>query len=731
MHTSVTLALNPEEVYTEPHMRARTDKAVSEPMNYDNLACPPQSLIDIQNLDRLQFGYPSISTYVPIIHPPDKLLSLDPSWKDCVEGSFAAFDPPKALQPVPAMLSSSRIDDPVVQTTSAAQTAAPKPSLQDPGSPVTTSASPAVSGDPPKDPAGPAKTESVTLPQPSKAGDHSQPPGTSPKPDDPPSQPAKGPSTQGDGPKNPIFVDPASILANPAPTVLFGASGGTTTPLAVAEGDKPSAPLPTVVVDGKSPPDSSNAQPAVNTLPQVSAPPAQQQTPENPVVLGGLSFTPLAEGQGPSPTTALLVEGQTLLQNGPPATIGGNRVLYSAGYVHVGTQSASVPNVASPQREQDPAKSIANGVVFNPIPAASGQPDASPITASVASAGGKAGVVLGSKTVFSGDPAITISGTPVSLGAAGLVVGVVTYSANHGVGSSGEVPVATVGGKTVEYQSGSLAIDGTTLSVGGPAITVSGTPVSLGLSSLHIGNSAVPLPTSYGSGPGRGVPGESPIATVGGQTVQFESGKVAVNGVTLSVGGPPVTVSGTPISLGVSNLLIGTSAVPLPTDDRNDPSMETPVVTVGGQTVGFKSGRVVVGGTTLSIGGSAVTVSGTAVSLGPSGLIVGTGVVPLPTTTGNVIGLGAIILSGLGPIAPTPSVTLMTTGSNALNTSSTIALITSSSSIPAPSSSGASTPSGSRTRTSTGIQARVVLSSFTDLLLGAGSLILWNLFIFC
>lgn len=96
------------------------------------------------------------------------------------------------------------------------------------------------------------------------------------------------------------------------------------------------------------------------------------------------------------------LEGQTLLRNGPPATIGGNRLLSFVGYDHVGTQSAQLPTRAFSQAGQGPTNLFTDGVVSNLIPAASREPAGLPVTAPVALAGGRARVVVGRETVFLG-----------------------------------------------------------------------------------------------------------------------------------------------------------------------------------------------------------------------------------------------------------------------------------------------------------------------------------------
>lgn len=73
-------------------------------------------------------------------------------------------------------------------------------------------------------------------------------------------------------------------------------------------------------------------------------------------------------------------------------------------------------------------------------------------------------------------------------------------------------------------------------------------------------------------------------------------------------------------------------------------------------------------------GGKDVTIQGTVVSLGPSGVVVGGSTVPLTTTTGGG-GLGAVILSGLGPINR-PTTTAMLTSTTSTTNTSTAAIST-------------------------------------------------------
>ena len=157
---------------------------------------------------------------------------------------------------------------------------------------------------------------------------------------------------------------------------------------------------------------------------------------------------------------------------------------------------------------------------------------------------------------------MTVSGTPISLGAAGLVVG------------SSTIPlpassVYTVGDQTFAANPTGFVLGGTSMKPGGPPVTISGTTVSLGSSgNLVIGTNTFALPSSSGS----------PVFTVGGQTFTANPTAINIAGTSIIKGGPGITVSGTPISLGASGLVIGTSTISLPQSTNA-------VFKVGGQTL--------------------------------------------------------------------------------------------------------------------------------------------------
>jgi hypothetical protein len=111
------------------------------------------------------------------------------------------------------------------------------------------------------------------------------------------------------------------------------------------------------------------------------------------------------------------------------------------------------------------------------------------------------GLVIDGQTLAPGGPAITVSGTPISLapGATAIVVGSSTMPIIVGDGNA--PTVLTVGGQTImENPGGAFVIGSQTLAPGGPAITVSGTRISLapGATDIVIGTSTVPILTGVG-----------------------------------------------------------------------------------------------------------------------------------------------------------------------------------------------------------------------------------------
>jgi len=169
------------------------------------------------------------------------------------------------------------------------------------------------------------------------------------------------------------------------------------------------------------------------------------------------------------------------------------------------------------------------------------------------------GYVVEGYTLSPGQPAITISGTIVSLGPSSLVFGTQTYALttpSRDILTPGAV--ITAAGQTFTPNPTGFAVAGTTLREGGPAITISGTPIYLGPSGLVIGTSQTTFQFMATS------PFPITFATDGFTFAAAPTGLV-VNGVETLLPGQALTIGGTVVSLtpGESILLIGSDSITL------------------------------------------------------------------------------------------------------------------------------------------------------------------------
>lgn len=203
--------------------------------------------------------------------------------------------------------------------------------------------------------------------------------------------------------------------------------------------------------------------------------------------------------------------------------------------------------------------------------------------------------LVGSQTLIPGRPAITVSGTPVSLplDATAVVIGDSTVPIHEPASTPA---MLTINGQSFEQLPGSkLLINSQTLIPGGPAITISGTPLSLplGTTAVVIGGSTIPIPNATST---------PVVLEFNGQSYTQISGSGFLIGFrTLVPGGAAITVNGTLVSLGVAatNLVVGTQTESLTTSrglgtiimggfSDNDPSL--PEATGKSNVVGFTGG---------------------------------------------------------------------------------------------------------------------------------------------
>ena len=325
-------------------------------------------------------------------------------------------------------------------------------------------------------------------------------------------------------------IDPANDPANP-PTQLFRI-------FTTIQGHtiQATSPFDAITIDGK--PVARNQD---STL--VPGTPVALR-PNGDFVLGTSTISHLFPAQPLTPTSIFTIESQTvtlssnkllgaattLNANDPGFTIDGTVVSLGSSGLQIGSSVVTpVTSAAVITAAGQPFTILSNGVAIagtiltsnaqaitvggtriSPgtqglVVGTSTLPLPAPTPAQVIAVAGQAatllsnGIIIAGTTLTPNAPGITISGTPISVGPLGVVVGTLTIpltSAN---------PTITVAGQRATVLPHGVIIAGTTLKANGPAITIAGTIVSLGPSGLVVRTSTVPLgggvsPTQDGVG---------------------------------------------------------------------------------------------------------------------------------------------------------------------------------------------------------------------------------------
>lgn len=436
-------------------------------------------------------------------------------------------------------------------------------------------------------------------------------------------------------------------------------------PAVIVQGQRVEQGAPPVTINGKTVQYSSGSVHVGDNAAPV--PPTRQGQHLSPVIVGGLTVTPAPshqnKGEGGNARPVVVVKGQTITENGPPATINGKPVVYSAGSIIAGGTRAAVPTA-------EPGKpvSLVNvaGLSFTPQPIQN-QGNSDSISAAVVAGhtiteGAPAITVNGAKLAYSGG-SIYVNGRAAAFptpepqnpnkGANSVVIdGLTVFPAPAAKGKAvGKASGIAIGGEIITPgPNGVIGIAGTTLSPDGPAVTISGTPISLNPSALVVGGSTYNLPPSATN---------HAVATVGGEIIyQNPNGALIVGQFTLVPGGPPVTISGAIFSLSASGgstaLVVGSSTIPLSAFSPR------PTLNIFGQQVTANAiGEYVIAGKTLVPGGEAITVSGTKISLG-SIMSDGKEIFVVGSSTSTIL---ATTTTGTGGPGSQPSNGLRPTGS--------------------------------------------------------------------
>ncbi|MCJ1436806.1 hypothetical protein MMC27_006188 [Xylographa pallens] len=492
--TSLTLAFAPGELSTIANQNPGPGVRTSLAFDPADMPCGPR------NGENGFLPNPvNVSSYLPIIALPSKLLAYRPDWAtlSCDNDIWQGQDPPFALTPQPQGMPPST---PALSVT------------QDPPLPKTTPAVPASTFASPASSTAVMQltTASQLLPaqEPSSSIPAYVPSGASPAPNIMSlASPAAGSANNEDSDVSSTNNNIQSM--GPSPAGVAGQSAAATlliSPTTV----QPQESLSLIVAGGFT----FTVAPVVTSAPLVPV----EQASVSEVSMDGQDITPVPASSG-----AMVFDGQTLTPDQGATTINNIPIVLSSGSIFVNGHGIAIPPVptANPSDSNFPVPPVVAGnavSVINPSM-----------------------IVWGSQTLTLGQPTATISGLPLALGSAGLVVG-----------GSTTIPLASLAPQLATTSApsspGALQIDGTSLIPGGPAITVSGTRLSLGISSnLIVGTSTIylPIPTSY--------------IVVASETIDLASSDVVVGGKTLTPGSPAVTVNGVLVSLGSSVLVVGST----------------------------------------------------------------------------------------------------------------------------------------------------------------------------
>lgn len=637
-----------------------------KPLDIRDLACPTFGLGRATGADgsvTTTYGPP----YLPIIIPPLQILTLDPSWqKSCGSSilhnapglkSYGIIDPPRILTPADALGPAAPATVPALQT------AVPLSTAENIAQPAPTTAT-----------GIPRATQVPNLAdtQKSPPSDPQSDPPSDPPPD-PPSDPKAGSQTVvnqqlslepdstgyqtgeanlGQNHRVPSIVlvqgtDPKTSQPSLG-AIIFGAlNGASLQPSKIANPDEVGKIIQASggAAENEDSRLSNSASPGIVTIggQTLTAAPSK-------VIFAGITFLPGDPGVSILGTPVSLAPSGTLfINNSPmpiadPAPLTPNRILTVAGQGVTANPTRLViagsyitPGGPTQLISGTPISLGQSGIIYigdstiNLLAAQTG-----PASAVLLTAGGQlftanpSGFDIGNLRIAPGEPAVTISGTPISLASSGvLVIGDSTVSLQQG---QTPVPkVFTFADKTFTANPTGFNIGDSRIGPGSPTITISGTPVFLDPSGiLVIGSLTRSLSATTTQPP------SARIFTVGGQSFSVDPTGFNVAGSKVVPGGTPVILSGTTVYLSPSGVLnIGDSAISLPTLQTAAPR----VYTIGGLTITAESsGAVLIGRTTIFPGGLGATISGTPISLAPSGVIVigsSTYTISIPTTRPN------------------------------------------------------------------------------------------------
>lgn len=341
-------------------------------------------------------------------------------------------------------------------------------------------------------------------------------------------------------PAPPVLTVGSSTLVPNAATQFFVAPGQTLTPGGVVTVDgtvvrlAPSASF--VVIGG-----STQVLPTGAVLLPTTA-----QAPQ--FVFGSSTITAQPAHVNPSSAPTFVLSGQTLLPGGAAITFSGTTLsLDPSGDVLVANGASSTLRGPT-EAVSSPATIAVGNQIFSALPKPSGP-----------------AFVVASETLFAGGPAITVSGTTLSLGpsASFIVINHATSTlADAAIPTLTGAPSLTIGDVTFRPLPGTATeyLIGSILLTAGGSIVVSGTTISLApeATELVVNGQTSAIPRTV-----QPVTTNPPLLTVGSITYTAVSGggtTFVIGGETLTPGGT-ITVDGTTINLAASatELIYGSS----------------------------------------------------------------------------------------------------------------------------------------------------------------------------
>ena len=395
----------------------------------------------------------------------------------------------------------------------------------------------------------------------------------------------------------------------------------------------------------------------------------------------------------------IIVQGQTVPDDGQTITVNNQPVSLASGNIHVGTLSAPIPTAqatsptaqpivagtltfqpASPSLVQvEPPQFVVGGLTF---PAAQAEPSAE--SSKSTDEPGARPVVVGGKIYAPVQPTSESETSQEAGKASGEEVSEPGTSqeqpdnlinnhhhapdaASNLPGQAESKPIVIAGTTytpviTPSPQHPSIfSLAGTSITQGGPAITISNTIVSLGPSGVMIGKSSIPFSPTAAP---KTTPSLLPIGAQMLTALQVSGSKgdekwgIEIDPSTILPGSPGLSISGTLYSLNTAgSLIMGTTAIALATAGGNGVDDKAVTAGGGGTFTPLDSTAVLVDGTPLSIGGPAITDHGTGIPLASNGLVVGSSTFGYATpVVMNTVILASGVVNGSFSTAILPSV---------------------------------------------------------------------------